>query len=67
MKPAMRNALSRRNFILAAGAGGAAAAAVLVSRQQRGKSGAALQKKTENSVGYHVTEHIRKYYNTTKV
>ena len=46
MKPAMRNALSRRNFILAAGAGGAAAAAGLladmVSQPQPACSGANL-------------------------
>ena len=66
MKPAMRNSLSRRNFILAAGAGGTAAAAVLVSRRQVG-GGGVQQKKTDKSVGYHVTEHIRNYYRTAKI
>lgn len=57
--------LSRRNFLLAAGAGGAAAAAVIAGKSSQGDP-----KKTEvvsDSRGYHVTEHIRKYYNTTKV
>lgn len=58
--------LSRRNFLLAAGAGGVAAtAAVVAGNSQQGEP-----KKAEvvgGSKGYHVTEHIRKYYNTTKV
>jgi hypothetical protein len=57
--------LSRRNFLLAAGAGSAAAAAVVVGKGSQG-----APKKAEavsGSKGYHVTEHIRKYYNTTKV
>jgi len=57
--------LSRRNFLLAVGAGGAAAAAVIA-----GKSPPAQPKKAEavtGSKGYHLTEHIRKYYSTTKV
>lgn len=58
--------LSRRNFLLAVGSGGAAvtAAAIAGGRPQ------AQPKKAEavaGSRGYHVTEHIRKYYGTTKV
>lgn len=58
--------LSRRNFLLAAGAGGAAVTAAVVA----GRSSQGEPKKAEvvsGSKGYHVTEHIRKYYNTTKV
>lgn len=58
--------LSRRNFLLAAGAGGAAATAAVIT----GTNGEDTSKKAEavsGSKGYHVTEHIRKYYNTTKV
>lgn len=58
--------LSRRNFLLAAGAGGVAATAAVIA----GKSGQEKPKKAEavsGSKGYHVTEHIRKYYDTTKV
>lgn len=57
---------SRRNFLLAVGAGGAAATAALVSRRG-GESKPAREAKNPSSVGYHVTEHIRKYYDTTKV
>lgn len=58
--------LSRRTFLLAAGAGGVAATAAVVT----GANGQGEVKKAEavsGSKGYHVTEHIRKYYNTTKV
>jgi hypothetical protein len=58
--------LSRRNFLLGAGAGSVAAAAVVIT----GKSALDQPKKTEavtGSRGYHVTEHIRKYYDTAKV
>jgi hypothetical protein len=57
--------LSRRNFLLAVGAGGVATVAVVAS-----KSPHAQPKKAEavsGSKGYHVTEHVRKYYSTTKV
>ena len=58
--------LSRRNFLLAVGAGGAAATAAVVTskslQKQPKKAEAASQSK-----GYHVTDHIRKYYNTAKV
>ena len=57
--------LSRRNFLLAAGAGGVVTAAAIA-----GKSPPAQPGKVEavsGSKGYHLTEHIRKYYSTTKV
>ena len=57
--------LSRRNFLLAVGAGGAATAAVVATKGPQ-----AQPKKAEavtGSKGYHVTDHIRKYYNTAKV
>ena len=56
--------LSRRNFLLA-GAGGAATVAVVATNApgtQPKKAGSITASK-----GYHVTDHIRKYYNTTKV
>jgi acetyl esterase/lipase len=58
--------LSRRNFLIGASAGGVAAAVAVASS----KSPQAQPKKTgavSGSKGYHVTEHIRKYYSTTKV
>jgi len=57
--------LSRRNFLLAVGAGGVATAAVVA-----GKKPEAQPKKAEavkGSRGYQLTEHVRKYYETTKV
>jgi hypothetical protein len=60
-----RSKLTRRKFLLAAGASGAAATAALVA----GNPGA--PSKPENQAregqGYHVTEHILKYYRTAKV
>jgi hypothetical protein len=57
--------LSRRHFLLAVGAGGVATAAVVT-----GKGKPVPQKKAEviqGSKGYQVTEHVKKYYDTTKV
>jgi hypothetical protein len=57
--------LSRRNFLLAVGAGGVATAAVVAN-----KSPHTQPKKAEavsGSKGYHLTDHIRKYYSTTKL
>jgi hypothetical protein len=58
--------LSRRKFLLSAGAGSVAAAAAVVvagkTEVEPGKRAAAT-----GSRGYHVTEHIRKYYDTAKV
>jgi len=56
--------LSRRNFLLAISAGGVATAGAVV-----GKVPQAQPKKAEavsGSKGYQLTEHVRKYYNTTK-
>ena len=57
--------LSRRNFLLAVGAGGAAATAALVAKSPPTQ----LKKKdaVSGAKGYHLTEHIQKYYRTTKV
>jgi hypothetical protein len=65
MKLANRN-ISRRNFLLAVSAGGAAATAAVLN--QRGNTGKPIREKPEGaSAGYHVTDHIRKYYQTAKV
>jgi hypothetical protein len=56
--------LSRRNFLLTVGAGGVATAAVVAtsnSQQPKKKAAAA-----PGSRGYQLTEHVRKYYETTK-
>jgi shikimate 5-dehydrogenase len=57
--------LSRRKFLLAVGAGGVATAAVVAGKQPQ-----AQPKKAEavsGSKGYQLTEHVSKYYSTTKV
>ena len=56
--------LSRRNFLLTAGAGGLAATAAVtsVNRSKPQKKSAATDGK-----GYQLTEHVCKYYETTKV
>ena len=58
--------LSRRNFLMAVGAGGVATAAVVASKkphQVQPKKAQAVA----GSKGYQLTEHVRKYYETTKV
>ena len=58
--------LTRRRFLLAAGAGGVATAAVVTEK----KGSDVRPKKAEAATGgkgYHVTEHVRKYYDTAKV
>ncbi len=56
---------SRRKFLLALGASGAAgAAAVVGTTVPRTPPAASGNKK---SGGYHLSEHIRNYYRTTKV
>ncbi len=57
--------LSRRNFLLAAGAGSVATAAVITGNSQQAPAKKPLA--GTSGKGYHVTEHIRKYYNTAKV
>jgi len=57
---------SRRKFLLATSLGGAGAAAALVTGKKIASSGegaAAVDKPR----GYHVSEHILKYYKTTQV
>ena len=58
--------LSRRKFLFAVGAGGAATAAAVVATkvpQSQPKKAEAVN----GSKGYQLTEHVRKYYETTKV
>lgn len=57
---------NRRNFLLAAGLGGAGvAAAAVATRQTQGHRKIAEAAKEPS--GYRSTEHIEKYYKTTKV
>ncbi len=57
---------NRRNFLIAAGLGGAGvAAAAVATRQVQGRQKIAEAQKEPS--GYRSTEHIEKYYKTTKV
>ena len=57
----------RRNFLLAAGLGGAGAAAVLVAATSKTMATAGEVPALDKPSGYRSTEHIEKYYKTTKV
>jgi hypothetical protein len=62
----MSTKMSRRKFFAAAVAGGAAAAAAVATKpQDAGKTAGAGD--ARQGQGYHVTEHVRRYYETTKV
>ncbi len=64
MKSAKPN--SRRNFLVAAGLGTAGvAAAVATATKVRPEAGSAPA--VDKARGYHVSEHILKYYKTTQV
>ena len=58
--------INRRNFLLAAGLGSAGAAAV-VAGTRRAPLKTRLAEEAAKPSGYHVSEHILKYYKTTKV
>ena len=57
--------LSRRTFLLAAGAGTAATGLALIATNK--KEAPAKPASAKGGQGYHLTEHIRKYYRTAKV
>ena len=59
--------LSRRNFLFALGAGGAASAAAIVAKTVPQAQPAVTADDKKKTRGYHASEHIRKYYRTTKV
>lgn len=56
---------NRRNFLLAAGLGSAGVAAAVAGAKPAGSAKRAAA--PERPAGYHVTEHILKYYKTTEV
>jgi hypothetical protein len=58
--------ITRRRFLTAAGLTGAAAAAALAGRPGQPSAGGASRSGVQES-GYRVTEHVRRYYETTKV
>ena len=57
---------NRRNFLLAAGLGAGAAAAV-VTATSKPKAAPGSDPAVDKASGYRLTEHIEKYYKTTKV
>lgn len=61
MKPS-----NRRKFLLTAGLGTAGVAAAIVTAGKAPLTKAATEVAPASS-GYHVTEHIQKYYKTTEV
>jgi len=58
--------INRRNFLLAAGLGSAGAAAI-VAGTRKAPAKTSLAEEAAQPSGYHVSEHILKYYKTTKV
>ncbi len=69
-KPQQGNGMARRGFLLGAGLAGAAGAAAVATR------GAAVKTSPEDAKarldargggGYHVTDHVRRYYRSTLV
>ena len=58
---------NRRNFLLAAGLGSAGVAGALVAGGRKPAAKAGLAEAASQPSGYHVSEHILKYYKTTKV
>ena len=57
----------RRKFLLAAGLGGAAAAGALATATSKNTAAKGVVPAVDTASGYRVTEHIEKYYKTTKV
>jgi len=58
---------NRRNFLLAAGLGGAGVAAAVVAPGRKTLAGGQASPDAGQKTGYHVSEHILKYYKTTEV
>ena len=60
--------LNRRQFLVAAGAGSAATATVLIASKQAAPAAEVVAAAPAAKVkGYHVSEHIEKYYKTTEI
>ena len=57
---------NRRKFLMAAGLGSAGVAAAVVVKGQKEAAPGDVQAAAQPT-GYHVTEHIQKYYKTTEV
>ena len=57
----------RRKFLMAAGLGSAGAAALAIGGRKAAKVAQAAPQGEDAPSGYRETDHIRKYYKTTKV
>lgn len=62
----MTTRLNRRKFLAAMGLGTAAAATAVATRTDD-KSGQRKSAAATSGKGYQLTEHVRRYYETTKV
>jgi hypothetical protein len=58
--------LSRRNFLLAVGAGGVTTAAAIVVKNPP-PAPTVSGRGRRATRGYHATEHVNRYYRTTKI
>ena len=58
---------NRRNFLLAAGLGSAGVAAAVVTGAKKPAVHGGAEEAAGQPSGYHSSEHIQKYYKTTKV
>ncbi|MEY4598533.1 MAG: hypothetical protein RLZZ445_1330 [Pseudomonadota bacterium] len=63
----MKDKMSRRKFFAAVGAGGVAAAAAVVANKGSEEHKAEAKKAARQGQGYQLSEHVRRYYETTKV
>ena len=69
-KPQAANGVARRGFLLGAGLAGAAGAAAVATRGAAvaGPGSAEKPKLDERGGGgYHVTDHVRRYYRSTMI
>ncbi len=68
MKNDTKSKLSRRNFLITAGVGGVATAAAIATRSVApDKPNLTASTGKRGGKGYQETEHVRSYYNTSKV
>jgi len=58
---------NRRKFLIAAGLGSAGVAAAVVAKGTPPAAGTGAVQSAKQPSGYHVSEHILKYYKTTEV
>lgn len=69
-KPEAANVVARRGFLLGAGLAGAAGAAAVATRGAAVRTPATNEKAKldeRGGGGYHVTDHVRRYYRSTMV